>query len=170
MQKYYQNVISTHLLEKQLVSYRLNMQLIVSGTISNYKNKQSILRTIYVWALLTGQRVQCTNAKKSVAVFQLKKKALLGYKLTLRKFNLFEFLFKLNLTYLPRIQEDLIINSKKRVSFGVTKVTDFPETDYQYHLFQHDFGCNFEFSNYASKLDCTSYLILSHLQLISTSH
>lgn len=167
MQKYYQNIISTHLLEKQLVSPRVRMKLIISGTILNYKNKQSVMRTIYAWTLLTGQRVQCTNAKKSVAVFQLKKKALLGYKLTLRNFNLFSFLLKLNLTYFPRIQEDISLKPTKHLSFGVNKVTDFPETDYQYHLFQQEFGCNFEFSDTSSK---NPYIFLSHLQFIPASN
>lgn len=167
MHKYYQNIISTHLIEKQLVLTKFNIQLLISGTILNYKNKQSIYRTIYAWALLSGQRIQCTNAKKSVAVFQLKKQALIGYKLTLRKFNLLQFLTKLTLTYVPRIQEDLTITPKACIAFGVTKITDFPETDYQYHLFQQEFGCNFEFSNSYSRFDLATYLVLSHLQFIS---
>jgi ribosomal protein L5 len=167
MQKYYQNIISTHLVEKQLVPTTFNLQLFISGTIINYKNKQSIYRTIYAWTLLSSQRIQCTNAKKSVAVFQLKKQALIGYKLTLRKFNLLQFLTKLTLTYIPRIQEDLTIPCASRISLGVKKITDFPETDYQYHLFQQEFGCNFEFSNPFSKFNFTTYLILSHVQFIS---
>lgn len=167
MQKYYQNIISTHLIEKQLVSTTFNLQLLISGTILNYKNKQSIYRTLYVWDLLSGQRIQYTNAKKSVAVFQLKKQALIGYKLTLRKFNLLQFLTKLTLTYIPRIQEDVTLTCTTRITFGVTKITDFPETDYQYHLFQQAFGCNFEFSNPLSRFDSTAYLVLSHLQFIT---
>lgn len=86
-------------------------------------------------ALLSGQKVVATKAKKSMAAFKLREGMQIGCKVTLRKSRMYEFLERLIMIALPRVRDfrGFSIKSfdgKGNFNFGIKEHTIFPEINY----------------------------------------
>ncbi|AIL65587.1 50S ribosomal protein L5 [Rickettsiales bacterium Ac37b] len=86
-------------------------------------------------ALIAGQKVVFTMAKKSIAAFKLRKGMPIGCKVTLRKDKMYDFLERLVIVALPRIREfrGFSINSfdsNANLSLGIKEHVIFPEINY----------------------------------------
>ena len=76
---------------------------ILSSTSKNFgSSKITVLQSFCGWRLATGQKSVVTRAHKSIALFNIRKDALLGLKATLRKKTLFSFFDKVLLFVLPK--------------------------------------------------------------------
>lgn len=76
---------------------------ILSSTSNNFgSSKISVLQSFCGWRLATSQKSVVTRARKSIALFNLRKDALLGLKVTLRKKTLFSFFDKVLIFVLPK--------------------------------------------------------------------
>ncbi len=62
--------------------------------------------------LITGQRPVVTRAKKAISNFKIREKDPVGCKVTLRRARMYEFLYRLVSTALPRIRDFRGLNPK----------------------------------------------------------
>ena len=84
---------------------------------------------------ITGQQPMTTRAKKSIASFKLRKGMPIVANVTLRGDRMWEFLYRLLATALPRIRDFRGINPESfdgrgNYSMGVYEQLIFPEVDY----------------------------------------
>jgi large subunit ribosomal protein L5 len=93
------------------------------------KLMQSMVDTI---SLISGQKAQITNAKKSVAGFKVREGYPVGIKVTLRNEQMYSFLDKLISIALPRVKDFRGLprngfDGRANYNFGLTEQLMFPE-------------------------------------------
>jgi large subunit ribosomal protein L5 len=86
-------------------------------------------------ALISGQKVVVTKARKSIATYKLRDGQAIGCKVTLRKARMYEFLDRLINIALPRVRDFRGLNPKSfdgrgNYSLGIKEHIVFPEIDY----------------------------------------
>lgn len=101
-------------------------------------------------SMITGQKPVVTFAKKSIASFQLRQGQPIGAYVTLRKNNMFHFLDKLILLYLPRNNELISFSSSSldannNFSIGIKSSSIFHEAINTGKTLNH-FGLNVSFN------------------------
>jgi len=108
--------------------------------------KSLILPYFLACSLWTGQRPQIVRAKKSVASFQLKEKALFGCKVTLRKQSLARFVSRLFFAVLPNLQKSSFLNfgffHENKVDFGLESFLQCLEIQSTPEMFDFVKGCS----------------------------
>jgi len=122
----YKNAMEVPKLEKIV----LNMGL--GEAIHNMKLLDSALEELQV---ISGQKAVITRAKKSIAAFKLREGMPIGCRVTLRKDRMYDFLYKLINSALPRVRDFRGISGKAwdgrgNYSLGVKEQIIFPEIDY----------------------------------------
>jgi len=90
------NVMETPYLNKIVLNIGLGQKLIV--------NRKEIIPALLALELIGSQRATLTRAKQSIDKFKLKKKMVIGSKVTLRKKNMFFFLDRLINEILPNLE------------------------------------------------------------------
>jgi large subunit ribosomal protein L5 len=85
-------------------------------------------------ATITGQRPVATRAKKSISNFKLREQMPIGARVTLRNYQMYEFLDRLINIALPRVRDFRGINDKSfdgrgNYTLGITEQIIFPEID-----------------------------------------
>lgn len=85
-------------------------------------------------AALTGQRPVLTKAKKSISNFKIRDGAPVGYKVTLRKEHMYEFLDRLINFVIPRIRDFRGVSATAfdqhgNYTLGIKEQTIFPELE-----------------------------------------
>lgn len=170
--KYYDNIIKYHIFEKfgyhNSFSNSDIKSLIISGNLHNFKDKNSILTSLYGLELFSHQKPLLVKSKKAVAFFNLKKDTIIGYKITLRKDKAMFLLFKLpQIGFCRMIDVDKVQLKKnqnpKNISFGFKNIFVFPEMDHQYNIFKEGQGSNI---NVAFDNSTLGLYVLSHLQYL----
>ncbi|MGE4619854.1 MAG: 50S ribosomal protein L5, partial [Planctomycetota bacterium] len=96
------------------------------------ENKKRIQAAADELALITGQRPVLTQAKKSIANFNLRDGNAIGCKVTLRGDRMYEFLDRLISVVLPRVRDFRGVSStafdgRGNFSMGLTDQLVFPE-------------------------------------------
>jgi large subunit ribosomal protein L5 len=94
-----------------------------------------IERSVEEIATITGQKPVVTRAKKSIANFKLRKGMPIGCAVTLRKYNMYEFLNRLFNVVLPRFRDFRGVSPKGfdgrgNYTLGVREQIVFPEINY----------------------------------------
>ena len=111
-------------------------------------NAEKLVLLPYFLALLlvTGQKPSVIRAKKSVATFHLKKGALFGCFVTLRKQNLSQFFLKFCLTLFPKVQKlsrtNFVSFQNNKVDFGFDSFLKCVEIQPNTDLFDFLSGCS----------------------------
>ncbi len=99
-------------------------------------NDKKIIETAFnEMKLIAGQQPLKTHTKKSIAGFKIRDGWPIGVKVTLRKKNMDEFLYKLVNIVLPRIRDFRGLSAKSfdgrgNYNFGIKEHIIFPEIDY----------------------------------------
>ncbi len=106
---------------------------------SDSKILQNIVDTI---SLISGQKAQVKNAKKSVAGFKVREGYPVGVKVTLRDEQMFAFLDKLITVALPRVKDFRGLpkngfDGRANYNFGLTEQLMFPEVNFDDILKTH---------------------------------
>lgn len=98
--------------------------------------KEKILSVILALELLTNQQGSFTKSKKNIIELKIKKGAIVGCKVTLRKKSMFSFLEKLVLFYFPKIKDfkGFQIN-QGNFSFSVKNILNFFELSDEFSQF-----------------------------------
>ncbi|MDE3269507.1 MAG: 50S ribosomal protein L5 [Pseudomonadota bacterium] len=86
-------------------------------------------------ACITGQKAAVRRAKKSIAGFKIREKMPIGCAVTLRRAQMYEFLYRLINIAVPRIRDFRGYSIKSfdgrgNYSLGITEQIIFPEIDY----------------------------------------
>ncbi len=136
----YEKSVRSHLKEKFEIKNVMEIpyisKIVVStslGTDAQDKNYFAAVRNVF--KIITGQECLSLKAKKSVAAFKVREGMNSGFKVTLRRENMYNFLDRLIYVNLPRIK-DFKGYSKKAVdqafnfNIGISDCTVFHEVDY----------------------------------------
>ena len=99
-------------------------------------NKNHILPAFFSLLLITGQKPVPTKARKSIAMFKLRKGFFSGLKVTLRGYLMYHFLFKLIMIILPKNKDFKKFTVKQldkngNFSLGIDNIFLFPEIEKQ---------------------------------------
>jgi large subunit ribosomal protein L5 len=122
----YKNIMEVPRLKKVV----LNMGL--GEAIQNIKLLDSASEELQ---LIAGQHPVITRAKKSIAAFKLREGMPIGCMVTLRRSRMYDFVYKLVNTALPRVRDFRGISGKAfdgrgNYSLGIKEQIIFPEIDY----------------------------------------
>ena len=140
------NVMSVPSIEKIVVSTSL-------GADAQDKNYYASVKNVF--RLSTGQECLSIKAKRSVAAFKLREGMNSGFKVTLRREIMYNFIDRLVYTNLPRIK-DFKGFSKKAVdatfnfNIGIRDCTVFHEVDYGMVSRPFGFSITFHIKNSSS--------------------
>jgi large subunit ribosomal protein L5 len=111
-------------------------KIIISSGLGLRTEKNFLLeKEIEDLRIISAQHPLQTKAKKSISEFGIKKGAILGIFVTLRREKMYTFLEKLIKLYLPRIRDFKGLSCKHfdkngNYNLGVSDKTIFPELDY----------------------------------------
>ena len=122
----YKNIMEVPRLKKVV----LNMGL--GEAIQNIKLLDSASEELQI---IAGQHPVITRAKKSIAAFKLREGMPIGCMVTLRRSRMYDFVYKLVNTALPRVRDFRGISGKAfdgrgNYSLGIKEQIIFPEIDY----------------------------------------
>jgi large subunit ribosomal protein L5 len=96
------------------------------------QNEQKLKYSINCIRTITGQHPTIIRSKKTLPEFKIKKRDIIGIKVTLRKEKMFCFFDRLILIYLPRLKDFNGISSNKisndgSITIGFSTFVIFPE-------------------------------------------
>jgi len=132
--------------------------ILASSTKKTLENVHNILDSFHAAILCTGQKPICTRAKKSLARYRLRRGQISGYKVTLRRHSIPNFLLLCVSSVLPNLQEESFPKKKKIHTHSLKKNTvhysfglpggfmGFPQSDEFYDLFESCSGFTVQLS------------------------
>lgn len=170
LKSWYQRVIKVDSVYKMNISNSLQLPKIDHITInicskSVIEDPKSILYSITALKLITNQIPTVCKAKKSIALFKIRKGILLGSKVTLRNESLYNFLSLFLFLVLPNIKEvksyELTGGS---LSIGMKDLLIFPQLVRYYEKFPKNITCIINL-NMNKKNQVLSKYVFSSIQL-----
>ena len=107
----------------------------------SFSERKKILIPFLALEMISGQKPIKTRAKKFVAGFKIKKNQLLGYKVTLRKFQMLSFFSKFINIVLPKLRDfqgfqSLSLDQRGSITIGFQNFLFFPEIENHYEIFE----------------------------------
>ena len=126
---------------KETFSYKSVMQVpklekivLSRGVGAAVADKKLIDHAVDELTMITGQKAISTLSKKDVATFKLRKGMPIGAKVTLRAERMYEFLYRLVTTALPRVRDFQGVKAtgfdgRGNYTLGITEQIIFPEID-----------------------------------------
>lgn len=146
---------------------KLEKIIVSMGIKDSNVQKNTLLIPFFILLLITGQKPVPTKAKKSIALFKLRKGMYAGLKVTLRNEIMYEFLMKLIMIILPKNKDFVKFKMAKvarssMFSIGLKNVLLFPEVEKQVdnNKILNTYGVNVTFVTSEANL-MTSQLLLS---------
>jgi large subunit ribosomal protein L5 len=140
LRDHYRNVVVSKLKEK--FGYTSVMQVphiekitINMGVGEAAADKKVLQNAINDLEKITGQKVQATLSRKSIAGFKIRENWPIGCKVTLRREKMYEFLDRLITIALPRVRDFRGISARSfdgrgNYSLGIKEQIVFPEIEY----------------------------------------
>lgn len=148
-----------------------SLKKIVLNTTSAYyvSEKRNLIPAFLALELVTGQKVQLTYARKSLASFKIRESQGIGGKVTLRNNSMYTFLNLLTTILLPRLRDFRGISSQSfdnsgNFSMGFTELLLFPQLENHFELFQNFKGFNINFMANSLKPN-QNFLLYSGFQI-----
>lgn len=178
LQKYYENIIRQDFIRKTNSENvhcvpKIEKIILSMGVKEAALDKKQLLLPLLLLELISGQKAVPTYAKNAVSNFKIRKGALIGTKVILRRDRMYEFLTKLIVIVLPRLRDFRgfatksinICNQKNgTLSFGLTDVLIFPEVELEYDKVDKKYGLNVTIvTNACTAID--TQLLLSSFQI-----
>lgn len=111
-------------------------KIILNVGCSNFFNDKKKIQTAYYDLFtISNQKPIFIKSKKSISNFKLKKGVIISIKVTLRKFLMYEFLYKFINIYLPSIKDfngfsTSCLDKSGNFNFGIKDQSIFQELDY----------------------------------------
>ncbi len=139
MKEKYQNEIVPSLMKKfgyknQLIVPKI-VKIVVNVGMGELSQQKELVESIRnEVAAITGQRPALTRAKKSISNFKIREGMPVGYKVTLRKDRMYEFLDRLINFVIPRIRDFRGVSNSGfdqhgNYTLGLKEQTIFPEVE-----------------------------------------
>ena len=114
---------------------KINKVVLNIGTGKYIKDEKMLEKIEKDLALLTGQKPIATVAKKSIAGFKIREGMKIGYKVTLRKSKMYDFIDRLISIALPRTRDFRGLDQKSFekgvLNIGISEHSIFPEINYE---------------------------------------
>ncbi|TSC74389.1 MAG: large subunit ribosomal protein L5 [Parcubacteria group bacterium Gr01-1014_44] len=114
---------------------KINKAVLNIGTGRYVKDEKMLEKIEKDLALLTGQKPIATMAKKSIASFKIREGMKIGYKATLRKSKMYDFIDRLISIALPRTRDFRGLDKKSFekgvLNIGISEHSIFPEIHYE---------------------------------------
>ena len=122
----YENPMEVPKLSKVVLNVGLGEALVNSNALD------AVTRQL---AIISGQKVVTTKAKKSIAAFKLREGNTIGAMVTLRSYRMYEFVDRMINAALPRIRDfrgmsRTAFDGRGSYSMGIREQVIFPEIDY----------------------------------------
>lgn len=119
----YKNIMQVPKIEKTVISVGV-------GSVKD-KNKIKVIQDRL--AKITGQKESARAAKKSISTFKSRQGDIIGFKVTLRRQRMYDFLDKLIHIAIPRIRDfrglsATSVDEMGNLTIGIKEHTVFPET------------------------------------------
>lgn len=107
-------------------------KVVVSACISDFRNKALMKQAKKDLCLITGQKPAVRTAKKSIASFKIRQDQKIGYKVTLRRKKMQDFIKRLVNLAIPRIRDFRGLKSDSfdgqgNLTIGIREQSIFPE-------------------------------------------
>ena len=140
LKKYYEETIVKQLMEQ--FNYKSVMQVpriekitLNMGVGEAVADKKVMENAVSDLEKIAGQKPLVTKAKKSIAAFKIRDDYPVGCKVTLRKNNMYTFLYRLISIAIPRIRDFRGISAKSfdgrgNYNMGIKEQIIFPEIEY----------------------------------------
>ena len=114
---------------------KLNKVVVNIGLGDTRENPKFLENAINDLSIITGQKPIVTKAKKSIAAFKIREGQDLGCKVTLRSDKMYDFVYKLFNTALPRVRDFNGVSKdsfdgRGNYSMGIKEQLIFPEIEY----------------------------------------
>jgi large subunit ribosomal protein L5 len=139
--------------------------------------RKKIIIPFLALEMISGQKPIKTRSKQFIAGFKIKKDQLLGYKVTLRGFQMFSFFEKFVTIVLPKLRDfqgflSSSLQNHGHISLGFQNFLLFPEIEAHYEIFEALSGLHITFvtksfskrSKFAkqsfAKQSCTNEILL----------
>lgn len=152
IQKNYKHILANDFILKQCYKNIMEIPKIIKIVINSsskqtVNDKKQIIPTLLAIEIISGQNLQLTRAKKSIATFKLRKNQFIGGKVTLRNNKKNFFFDKFIKIILPRLNEFHGINfvsfdKQANLNFGIKNVLIFPELENYFQFFDNITGIN----------------------------
>ena len=118
----YKNVMAVPTIEKVVV----NMGV---GKLRDDKDREEVKKFL---RLITGQEPSARPAKKAIAAFKTREGLVIGYQVTLRGKRMWDFIFRLVNTALPRMRDfrgldESAFDNRGNLTIGIKEYIVFPE-------------------------------------------
>src|SRR6056297_380898 len=139
LKKQYNENITANLMKKLDVDNVLDVPglekvVINVGVGKGLKDKEYLNAVEQTLTKITGQKPVATKARKSISNFKIREGNIVGYKVTLRRGRMWDFIEKLIKVTLPRVRDFRGISKKGideqgNLSIGFSEYIAFPEID-----------------------------------------
>lgn len=126
---YYESNIK---LNKKIINLTPKLKKIVLNFGSKKLNTNYLIDLFGVLLLITKQKPIITRSKKAIINLKIKKNQIVSFKVTLRRYNLFEFLLRFIAVVMPKYPFLTLYNfgfKEGAISFKYDKVPFFDETE-----------------------------------------
>ncbi len=143
----YKDVVIKRLIDKfnyqSVMEVPKLVKIVLSVSLNNLNlEKKRLVDVCTNLKLITGQQPIVTKSKKSIANFKIRQGFPIGYKVTLRKKNMWNFLDKLIFIAIPRIRDFRGFSKKSfdkyaNLNIGIKEHTIFPEINYEKVVYIH---------------------------------
>ena len=140
LQEYYQKTVVPALMEQFKYSSAMQVPRITKITLNmgvgeSVVDKKAMEGAVDDLTKIAGQKPIVTKARKSVAAFKIRDGWPIGYKVTLRRDRMYEFLDRLITVAFPRVRDFRGLSARAfdgrgNFSVGLKEQIVFPEIDY----------------------------------------
>jgi large subunit ribosomal protein L5 len=122
----------------------------IESTKSINSESKKIIIPFLALEMISGQKPIKTRSKQFIAGFKIKKDQLLGYKVTLRRFQMFSFFEKFVTIVLPKLRDfqgflSSSLQNHGHISLGFQNFLLFPEIEAHYEIFEALSGLHITF-------------------------
>jgi large subunit ribosomal protein L5 len=128
------------------------------------ENPKTILYSLLVLKLVTGQSGSICKVKHSLSSFNIRKGMLLGATVNLRKNYMYEFLTLFILFVMPNLKKVCKLNKYGSLSIGIKSIFSFPQLISFNDKLLKNFGCIINITTINTSY-LSSKLLLTGLQL-----
>lgn len=138
--------------------------VVVSAGCGRFSKNQSVLESIYNdMSNICAQKPIYSKAKKSISNFGIRDNYIVGVYATLRSRQMFDFLDRLLLVALPRVQDLQRLSmrsfdSSNNYNFGIKRQDIFPEADNTNHYFGMNIAIKIKSQDKSNSADLLTFL------------
>lgn len=164
---WHQNIVKIDSIYKMNISNSLQSYKITDITLNICSNSiindsKSILYYMTALRLITNQDPIVCKARKSLALFKVRKGILVGTKVTLRRESLYNFLSLFIFLVLPNLKDLVFVKpNKKSFSIGIKNLLIFPQLSKYYDRFPRNMSSIINFNTNGCNEDSFRFLFSS---------